>query len=177
MHAIISQRGQMINLSSISNLLLVLSAWGTAFLVSLWLSLIFWTYRDIQKRSTDRILRLLSVMSVAALFLPGVIIYIILRPQFTLEEEYQQTLEEESLLHAIESSHRCPGCSRQTKEDWVVCPSCHTFLKKSCNTCNKQMDLHWNVCAYCGTPVEGMRTEKTEENDLFQPSSIIEDTD
>jgi hypothetical protein len=48
---------------------------------------------------------LLSVI----LFIPGVLIYILLRPQRTLEEEYLLTLEEEALLRAIEESERKHG--------------------------------------------------------------------
>ena len=38
------------------------------------------------------------------LFIPGVLIYLLLRPPRTLEEEYLVTLEEEALLRAIEDS-------------------------------------------------------------------------
>ena len=131
---------------------MILTAWSGAFVVALWVSLIFWTYRDVQSRAKDRLMRILAVLVVAVLFLPGVVIYLILRPARTIEEEYQQTLEEEALLHAIEESQHCPGCSLRIREDWLVCPNCHTKLKKTCLQCGRLMELHWNLCAFCGSP-------------------------
>ena len=74
--------------SNLSSFLLILTAWGAAFIVALWLSLIFWTYRDIKARGKDRLMRFLAVLVVAVLFLPGVVIYLILRPPNTLGNEY-----------------------------------------------------------------------------------------
>jgi hypothetical protein len=82
--------------SVLSNILLILTAWGGAFLAALWLSLIFWTYRDIRNRARDPLARILAVLVVAVLFLPGIVIYLILRPGRTLEDDYQHTLEEEA---------------------------------------------------------------------------------
>jgi len=145
--------------TSFSNLILILTAWGGAFLTALWLSLIIWTYRDIRRRARDPLARILATLVVAILFLPGIVVYLILRPPRTLEEEYQQTLEEEALLHAIEEASICPGCSRRVKENWMVCPTCHTKLKKNCHQCGRLMELPWNLCPYCGTPAPGMRRE------------------
>jgi hypothetical protein len=134
-------------------------AFAAAFIAALWLSLIFWTYRDIRQRSRDPILRILAVLVVAVLFFPGVLIYYILRPPHTLEEEYQQTLEEEALLQTIEESQFCPGCNRQLQADWIVCPNCHTRVKKKCVRCGKAIDLPWNICPYCGTPAPEIHLE------------------
>jgi RNA polymerase subunit RPABC4/transcription elongation factor Spt4 len=145
--------------TSLSNFILFLAAWGGAFIAALWLSLVIWTYRDIRRRARDPLARILSVLVVAVLFIPGVLIYYILRPSGTLEEEYQRTLEEEALLQSIEESALCPGCSRRIKESWIVCPNCHTKLKKNCHHCGKLMELPWNLCPFCGTPAPGMRRE------------------
>lgn len=145
--------------AQLSNFILILVAWGAAFIVALWLSLIIWTYRDIRARAKDPLARLLAVLIVAVLFLPGIIIYLILRPRQTLEDEYQHTLEEEALLQAIEEAPQCPGCGRRVRENWRVCPSCHTKLRKPCHNCGKLMELPWNLCPYCGTPAPGVRRE------------------
>jgi len=143
----------------LSNLLLILTGFGGAFIVALWIALIIWTYRDIRSRARDPLVQILSALLVTVLNLPGVLVYLILRPQRTLEEEYQRTLEEEALLQALEDLPLCPGCERRVKDDWQVCPNCHTKLKKSCNECGKLMELPWNLCPYCGTPAPGMRRE------------------
>jgi RNA polymerase subunit RPABC4/transcription elongation factor Spt4 len=131
--------------------------------------LAIWTYRDITARAKDPLIRFLAVLVVAILFLPGIVVYLILRPQRTLEEEYQQTLEEEALLRAIEETPTCPGCGRRTKDDWLVCPHCHTKLKKPCHHCGYLMDLAWNLCPHCGTSAPGMRREGMTLDEALQP--------
>jgi len=143
----------------LSNLLLVLTGFGGAFLAALWIALVIWTYRDIRTRARDPLVQILSTLLVGVLNLPGALVYLILRPARTLEEEYQRTLEEESLLQALEELPLCPGCERRVKDDWQVCPNCHTKLKKNCHHCGRLMELPWNICPYCGTPVPGMRQE------------------
>ena len=158
--------------ASLTNILLILTAWGAAFLAALWLSLVIWTFRDIRSRARDPLARILAVLVVAVLFLPGIIIYLILRPPRTLEQEYQQTLEEEALLQAIEESPLCPGCGRRIKENWVVCPNCHTKLRKNCHQCGKLMELPWNLCPYCGTPAPGMRRESLTLDEALRPLPV-----
>jgi RNA polymerase subunit RPABC4/transcription elongation factor Spt4 len=160
--------------SFLSSFLLVLTAFGGAFLAALWIALVIWTYRDIRLRARDPLVQILSALLVAVLSLPGVLIYLILRPPRTLEEEYQHTLEEESLLQALEELPLCPGCERRVKDDWQVCPNCHTKLKKACHHCSKLMELPWNVCPYCGTPVPGMRQETINMDEALRSLELDE---
>ena len=64
----------------IGNLLLVLTGFGGAFLAALWISLVIWTYRDIRARARDPLVQTLATLLVAVLNLPGVLVYLILRP-------------------------------------------------------------------------------------------------
>jgi len=163
--------------SSLTSIILLLTACSGAFIAALWLSLIIWTYRDIRARARDPLARILAVIVVALLFLPGFVVYLILRPQRTLEEEYQTTLEEEALLQAIEDAPLCPGCARRVKENWVLCPNCHTRLRKNCHKCGKLMELPWNLCPYCGTPAPGMRRESQTLDEALRPLQVEEDVE
>ena len=154
--------------SFLSSIVLVLTAFGGAFLAALWIALVIWTYRDIRSRTRDPLVQILSTLLVAVLNLPGVIVYLILRPNRTLEEEYQHTLEEESLLQALEELPLCPGCERRVRDDWQVCPNCHTKLKKACHECGRLMELPWNICPYCATPVPGMRQESLDMDEALR---------
>jgi RNA polymerase subunit RPABC4/transcription elongation factor Spt4 len=160
------------NPSALNNLLLIAAAWGGAFIAALWLSLLVWTYRDIRSRVRDPLVRILAVLVVALLFLPGIVVYLILRPPQTMEEEYQHTLEEEVLLQAIEERDACPGCGRHTADDWTVCPNCHTRLMKKCHACDRLMKLPWSLCPYCGTPEPGKRREEITIKEAVSTADI-----
>lgn len=153
----------------LKQLSLFATGFSVAFLAALWLSLIFWAFRDIRKRSRDPFMRVLAVIIVAILFLPGILIYLILRPPQTLEQEYQQSLEEEALLQTIEDASICPGCNRRIEPSWLACPNCHTILKKQCKSCGKVINLPWNLCPYCATPVEGLQKEPPVDAEVAQP--------
>jgi RNA polymerase subunit RPABC4/transcription elongation factor Spt4 len=157
------------NLDALSDYVLLIVAFLGAFVSALWLSLIIWTFRDMRARSRDIFAQILAAAVVAVLTVPGLIIYLILRPPKTLAETYEQSLEEEALLQEIEEKRVCPGCGRQADEDWRICPNCMTKLKKPCAKCGQLMDLPWNVCPYCATPVEGMRSNDGAES----PEAII----
>jgi RNA polymerase subunit RPABC4/transcription elongation factor Spt4 len=156
------------NPTVLSGYTLTLAGFAGAFLVALGVALVVGTYRDIRTRHRDRLIPILAAVLVALLNLPGVLIYLILRPARTLEEEYQQTLEEEALLQSIEDQTVCPGCERRIKEDWLVCPTCQTKLRKPCHSCGRLMELPWNICPYCGTPAPGMRKEGTTMEEVVR---------
>ena len=159
----------------LNNFLLIATALGAAFLAALWLSLIVWTYRDIRSRVRDPLVRILAALLVAVLFLPGIVVYLILRPQQTMEDEYQHMLEEEALLQAIEERAACPGCGRHTVDDWMICPNCYTKLMKTCHSCGKLMKLPWSLCPYCGTPEPGKRIEDLTVAEAARSVEIQED--
>jgi RNA polymerase subunit RPABC4/transcription elongation factor Spt4 len=141
----------------LQTILTYLTAVFGAFVAGLWISLVFWTYRDIRARTQDRMIHILAALLVAVLSLPGVVIYLILRPARTIDETYQHTLEEEALLSEVESRQACPACGTMTQADWQLCPTCHTKLRKPCGNCGRLMELPWRICPYCGTPAPGMR--------------------
>ncbi|MGH2536861.1 MAG: double zinc ribbon domain-containing protein [Candidatus Promineifilaceae bacterium] len=124
-----------------------------ALLAALWISLIIWTFRDMRSRSRDPFAQLLAAVMVALLPGVGLVVYLILRPSESLAEAYERALEEEALLQEIEERPACPGCSRTVEPRWLLCPHCHTRLRKACPDCDSLMELHWNLCPYCGSNV------------------------
>ncbi len=161
----------------LSGLVPILTGFAGAFLAALWLALIVWTYRDIRNRHRDRLVHILATLMVAILNLPGVLVYLILRPGRTLEEEYERTLEEEALLQSLEDLALCPGCERRVREDWLICPTCQTKLKKKCHHCGRLMELAWNICPYCATPAPGMRKEGITLEEALREVPLEEPTE
>ena len=141
-------------LSTIQPFIALFVALFAAFLTAIWVSAVIWAFRDIRSRTRDIFAQILATLMVLIFFplfpLPGLILYLILRPRETLAEIYERSLEEEALLQGIEERLACPGCNRSIAEDYVVCPSCHTRLKKPCVSCGRLLHLSWTICAYCG---------------------------
>ena len=135
---------------SIASYLTILAAAAGALFAALWLSLVIWALRDMRARTRDPVAQLLAAVLVAALPVAGILIYLILRPPETLVEAYERALTEEALLQEIEERPTCPGCSRTADPNWILCPHCHTRLKKACPDCNSLMALQWNLCPFCG---------------------------
>ena len=121
-----------------------------AYLLAFWLSMVVWTFVDIRSRSRDILVALLSVLLVLVFSLPGLVIYLVLRPKETLTQAYQRALEEEALLQDIENQYVCPGCKQKIEADYIICPNCHTQLKERCPGCGHLLNLKWNICPYCG---------------------------
>ncbi len=168
-----------VDLDSLGNIFLYLSAFLGAVFAGLWLSLVIWAFRDIRSRTRDRFIQYLAILLVAVFNLPGLLIYIILRPPETLDDKYQRSLEEEALLSEIETKTTCPGCGSVVQSDWQICPHCHTRLHKPCTNCGRLMELPWQVCPYCGnhTPHPHRNPpESTVEQDSQHVNSTTTDT-
>jgi RNA polymerase subunit RPABC4/transcription elongation factor Spt4 len=120
------------------------------YLAALWITLVFWTYRDIRQRTRDPIVQTFAVLLVLLMFLPGHWIYLILRPRYTLSELYERSLEEEALLQELEDQKACPTCKRRVQEEYLICPSCRTALKEACKQCSKPLHHAWVACPFCG---------------------------
>lgn len=134
-------------------ILQVILAFGGAFFIALWISLIIWTFRDVRSRSRDIFAILLATLMVVIFGPLGLVLYFLLRPPVTLAELYERSLEEEALLQDLEQRPHCPGCSRQVEPTWIICPDCHTALKKTCPACGSNLHLQWDVCPYCAASV------------------------
>lgn len=122
-----------------------------AYLLALWFALVVWTYRDITSRSTNAFTQIFSTLVVVLFFVPGAIIYLILRPRETLDEAFQRSMEEEYLLQDLDDFPLCHACRRAVRDDFVFCPHCSTDLRHACSTCHRLVDVRWEVCPYCGS--------------------------
>lgn len=137
----------------IANLVPLLQVAGLfigAYLILLWAASVLWAYRDIRRRSEDVSVQVLAVSLVLLLPFVGIPLHMILRPPQTLAEKYERSLEEEYLRRDIEEKYVCPECQRAIEPDFILCPHCHTSLRRRCGGCDRVVDLTWSVCPYCG---------------------------
>ncbi len=141
-------------LNTIQPFIVMFAALLAAFLTATWIGAVIWAFRDIRSRSRDIFAQVLATLMVLVFFplfpVPGLLLYLILRPRETLSEIYERSLEEEVLLQGIEERMACPGCNRRIEDAFMICPTCHTRLKKACPSCGQLLHLRWNICPYCG---------------------------
>jgi len=131
------------------DLFLLLIVFLALITLAIWLALAVWTSRDIRARSRDRVVQGAALLLVLLLNLPGLLIYLLLRPRESLAQAYERSLEEEALLQDIEERPSCPACSERVQPDWQACPYCYHRLKKPCIHCEYLLELSWNVCPKC----------------------------
>ncbi len=124
---------------------------GGAYFLALWFALVVWTFRDIQERSRSVIAQIFSTLVVVLFSVPGVLLYLLLRPRETLEEAFERSLQEEYLLQDMEGFGLCPECRQLVADDFLYCPSCRAQLRLSCAACGRAVDLRWAICPYCGS--------------------------
>src|SRR3990172_6869658 len=120
---------------------------GGVWALLLWLSIVVWVYRDIRDRTRDSSLQVLSVFVVLMFFpafnVPGLALYLMLRPRDTRGEGYARSLEAGALRRGL------------TDKDFHYCPSCQTQLKDDCAKCKHLLSFSWVACPYCGTTRPG----------------------
>jgi len=121
-----------------------------AYALVLWLSAVVWVYRDIRNRTTDQGSQLIAVILVAVFNVPGLVIYLVIRPQTTLADAYERSLEAEAILHELQlTANACQSCRRPIDDDFNVCPYCRVVLREPCRTCGKPVRTSWAACPYC----------------------------
>ncbi len=121
-----------------------------AYVVALYLGLVVWTFRDIRSRTRDVLASIMATLLVVVFNLPGLLVYLLVRPKMTLAEDYDRSLTEEAVLQEMGARLQCPGCHRPVEPDFVVCPYCHHQLKLRCVGCGRLVTPDWDVCPYCG---------------------------
>jgi RNA polymerase subunit RPABC4/transcription elongation factor Spt4 len=133
-----------------------------AYALVLWLSAVVWVYRDVRNRTTDQASQLIAVLLVALFNLPGLVVYLVIRPQATLADAYERSLEAESILHELQlTANSCQTCSRPIEEDYNLCPYCRTILREPCRSCARLVRTSWQACPYCGADRTPNRQQAT----------------
>ncbi len=132
------------------------------YFVLLWMATVIWTYRDIHARHEEALLQVLAVSMALLIPFAGLGVYMMLRPRQTISDRYERSLEEEYLRHDIEEQFVCPQCQRGIDHEFILCPHCHTALRRRCISCDHVIDLTWSICPYCGDDGSGLVGRTTQ---------------
>ena len=145
-----------------------------AYVFALYSGLVVWAVRDIRSRSRDVLAQIMVAVLVALFTVPGLLVYLLLRPHSTLAEEYERSLTEEAILQDLEERRICPGCQRHVEPDYIVCPYCHEQLRLRCVGCGRLLSPTWDVCPYCGLfrDQEGVEVEEPREKEEVRVEAI-----
>lgn len=139
-----------------------------AFTVALWFALVVWTYRDSVLRSRNPLMQVFSTLIVVLFFIPGTVIYLLLRPRETLDERQQRWIEDEYLAQELDELLTCPSCSRMVRDEWIYCPACRFQLRHACRGCGRLVETGWEMCAFCGIDLHSRPSRVTAD----QPETV-----
>ena len=119
-------------------------------LVIFWFFVTAWTFLDARDRTHSRGIILLYSFLVLVFNVPGLLIYLIVRPKSTLEEQYWADLEKRYLLYETAELYDCPKCAFPLQPNFLNCPNCSEVIKTKCNECGANIDRYWKYCSKCG---------------------------
>ena len=129
------------------------------YLFILWAAVIVWVARDVVGRTRSLIFQVLAIILVIILNVFGLLIYLIIRPQKTLLEKYQEDIEQKALINEEEV---CPHCARSLPLNFQFCPSCGIEVRQHCEKCHKLVSKNWSICPYCGKKKSAHKKIKLE---------------
>ena len=144
-----------------------------AYAIVLLLSMIVWVYRDIRSRTTDQTSQVVAVLLVAFFNVPGLMVYLVIRPQAQLSDSYERSLEAEAILHELQlAATSCHVCRRPIDEDYVICPHCRALLREPCRSCGRHVRTTWTACPYCAVERVQQRPSPAAAMSLNTPAPL-----
>lgn len=129
---------------------------AVTYVLVLLVALAYNVVRDARRRSTSIFFALFAFLLA---FIPpflGALIYQVIKPPRTLDEERALALEEQILSEPASTgpeTRPCPTCGRDIETEFVICPYCRTQFSRRCGVCERILRLGWPVCPYCATEV------------------------
>ena len=87
-------------------------------LIVIWLSFVYWTYRDARLRNNSIIAAVFWALVVLVFNFLGLIIYLILRPPEYIEDVKERDLEIERMQFLLDADlSGCPSCGKKIDTD------------------------------------------------------------
>lgn len=119
-------------------------------LLFFWVVVIGWVVADSRGRYERNWMRILAISVVILVPLFGLLIYFIIRPRSTADEEEMLELERRYLRFEAAGLGDCPSCGCELLPNYVFCPRCGRELRKKCPSCDIYLEQDWYVCPFCG---------------------------
>ena len=119
--------------------------------VVLWLSTVFFVYKDARRRMADPVLIAVGVATALVFPFVGVLVYVILRPPEYLDDVRERELEIRAMERRLGVDSQCPYCRSEVEASFLSCPVCTHRLKSACRRCKAPLEPEWRICPYCET--------------------------
>jgi hypothetical protein len=117
------------------------------YFVFLYLATVVWVYKDITTRSNSILVAIASTLFVLVGNLPALVIYLLIRPERTLDDNKTNDLFYASVLDKSITS--CPDCHNLVRQDYKFCPNCSAEVQQHCANCGELVNPLWRHCASC----------------------------
>jgi RNA polymerase subunit RPABC4/transcription elongation factor Spt4 len=118
-----------------------------------------WAWTDAAERYRSKGAAFMIVILLLLINIFGLIIYLIIRPKFTRDEEYWNDLEKRFLKYEAQGIGDCPHCGDEVQPSFIHCPNCGKSLRVKCKSCEMYLEPEWKVCPFCG---KRQKSEKKE---------------
>lgn len=128
------------------NLPFLLEILGLYFLL-LYVAVIAWVYKDITTRSDNFLTAVAATLFVLMGNIPALVIYLLVRPERTLDDNKTNNLFFASVLDKSITS--CPDCHNLVRQDYKYCPTCSAKVQQHCAHCGEIVNPFWAFCANC----------------------------
>lgn len=138
---------------------------GALFIV-FWLVITGWVWIDSGERTSKLSIRVVYIVLVVLLNIPGLIIYLIIRPSETIEEIYWADLERRYLKFETSELGDCSKCGSQLYPGFVFCTNCGNEIKIRCPRCNVLVNKDHKHCEFCGFQIRDRAVEEEKYPDV-----------
>lgn len=138
---------------------------GFLFII-FWLVIVGWVWVDSGERTSKNSIRFVYILIVAILNIPGLIIYLIIRPSETIEEIYWADLERRYLKFETAELGDCSKCGHQLLPGYVFCTNCGNEIKVRCPKCNVFVDKDHKHCEFCGFQIRDRAVQQEKYPDV-----------
>ena len=142
--------------------------------VIFWLVIVGWVWIDSSERTSRKELKVLYMFLAIVLNIPGLIIYLIIRPSETIEEIYWADLERRYLKYETSELGDCSKCGHQLYPGYVFCTNCGYEIKIRCPKCNILVNKEHKFCEFCGFQLRdrAVEQEKYPDTQIMQQQIV-----
>lgn len=120
-----------------------------AYLAMIWVAGIVWVANDIRRRTADPMMQYASIAAAALFFVPGLLLYVAIRPSETIDDRNERYMEMQMFAQA-DNTPTCVNCHRRLRDEYIRCPYCAWKLGENCEACQRVNAAEWVACPYCG---------------------------